>query len=186
MADPSSGIRYSVDFLEAEDVTNRVPHRKQSTAATKLLGTLEASEARVTARSRSHSRAAIAAATGNSEGLLLGIDIEFMASRPFDAIMAMYLGTVPASSTSEDFYRCWTFGEAYFKAFQHRPSRSALMQVVHQRQDDLHLVLDDGTEVLAQCLRGVFQFSLVWRTGDLRKIVPVFVPPAQPSHAHNS
>jgi hypothetical protein len=141
----------------------------------------------VRVRSRSHSRGAIAIATGTLEGLFLGIDIEFMADRPFDAIMSVYLGPAPASVTPADFYRCWTFGEAYFKAFQRRPSRSAIMQVLRHRQDGSLMALDDGTEVLTRRVRGVFQLSLVWCSRDFRKIVPVFVPPIQPGcEPHNS
>jgi hypothetical protein len=181
MAGPASEIRYSVDFLGTEDATRRIPHRQQSMAATGLLGALEATEVRVTARSRSHSRAVIAVATGNAEGLLLGIDIEFMANRPFEAIMSMYLGYVPAAATPEDFYRGWTFGEAYFKAFQRRPSRSALMQVVQHRQGGHRMVLDDGTEVFTQRVRDVFQLGLVWRSCGFQKVVPVFISPVRPS-----
>jgi hypothetical protein len=116
----------------------------------------------------SHSRQAIAAAVGDAEGLCLGIDIEWMCpNRPFAAFAGLFLNPPPARIGAVEFYRGWTFSEAWFKAFQRLPPERDLRAIVTRpaRNDVQHL--PDGAHVLQLVVAGEFQLSLVWRAPTL-------------------
>ena len=79
-------VAFTAAKLAGWKVTSRVSHRVQSNAASTLLTTLQTDP--VLATSKSHSRAVVAAAAGNTPTLKLGIDVEWMSPhRPFAAIM---------------------------------------------------------------------------------------------------
>ena len=120
-------ILYTTAILTGVAMAARPARKRQSAAAQHLLENLQRNLT-PTATSKSHSRAAIAATAGDAEGLMLGIDIEWMApDRPFGEIMRVAFGTAPSRMGMENFYRCWTFAEAYFKAFGHLPPESAML-----------------------------------------------------------
>jgi hypothetical protein len=95
----------------------RIPHSEQSLAAAALLDELR----RVTGvaagpSSKSHSRALVAAALSD-EGRV-GIDVEYCdAGRDLAGLSRYLLGADAPALDLSDFYRLWTFHEAYFKAF---------------------------------------------------------------------
>jgi hypothetical protein len=162
----TGGILYATSFLPADAVA-RIPRKLQSRAARDLQSLLTAG---VTphATSRSHSRAAIAAAVGDQTVLGLGIDIEFMdPDRPFAALAGFLVEDAPRDIDAEIFYRCWTFAEAYFKAFQRAPPHRAVRTVSTLENSGEAARLDDGTQLLHRRIADRFQLCLVWQaTGD--------------------
>lgn len=157
-------ILYATSILPARFAGERIARRRQSSAAQHLLELLEA-EGVPTVESKSHSRTAIAAAAGNAEGLSLGIDIEWMApGRPFATLSSVFLESAPTQLGGDDFYRCWTFAEAYFKAFQRLPSESNMRYFIANTIPNSVLRLHDGANVLQRRIADIFQLCLVWRT----------------------
>jgi hypothetical protein len=110
----------------------------------------------------------MAAAVGDSEILNLGIDIEFMdPERPFAALAGFLVEDAPRDIDAETFYRCWTFAEAYFKAFQRAPSDRAVRTISTLENSGQAVRLDDGTQLLHRRVADRFQLCLVWQaTGD--------------------
>lgn len=159
-------IHYAIDILPTEDIRLRVPKSRQSAAASRLIARLQDVCGPVTATSRSHSRAVMAAVVGAAPALSLGIDIEWMApNRPFDAIAEMFL---PPSSRPMDilaFYRGWTFFEAYYKAFQHFPAEALVHALVAHARDGDVLRLEDGACLTQFCVADDFRACIVWRHG---------------------
>jgi len=160
-------ILYATSFLPAADSSARISGQHQSPAARSLLELLKAGIAS-SVSSRSHSRAAMAAAVGDSEILNLGIDIEFMdPERPFAALAGFLVEDAPRDIDAETFYRCWTFAEAYFKAFQRAPSDRAVRTISTLENSGQAVRLDDGTQLLHRRVADRFQLCLVWQaTGD--------------------
>jgi hypothetical protein len=119
----------------------------------------------------SHSRCAVAAAVGDANGLLLGIDIEWMSpDRDFAAIAGFFLDPPPAQIGAVDFYRGWTFFEAYFKAFQRLPPERDLRAVIACSGHDMQN-LSEGAHLLQLNVAGEFQLSLVWHAPTLQTCV---------------
>ncbi len=158
-------ILYAVDILPTDDIRCRFPRSCQSAGASRLLSWLEEGCPRRSATSKSHSRAVVAAATGDAPGLSLGIDVEWMApDRPFDEIARMFLAFPSPRMDAETFYRGWTFVEAYYKAFQHFPDETQVRTVIaHGSEDGLRL--GDGIGVIQFCVASDFRGCLVWRHG---------------------
>ncbi|MGD0142131.1 MAG: hypothetical protein ABSC92_03140 [Rhizomicrobium sp.] len=167
-------ILYATALLPVEDACARISRQRQSAAARNLQELLETSLPPKLS-SRSHSRAAVAATVGDAQILALGIDIEFMEqSRPFAALAGFLTKFAPAHLGADEFYRCWTFAEAYFKAFQRLPPDLAIHSVGTQADPDGTYQLPDGTHLLHRRIADCFQLCLVWRlsieTCDLQYI----------------
>jgi hypothetical protein len=111
----------------------------------------------------------IAVAAGDADGLLLGIDIEWRKpDRPFTELAGFFVDIGVEKLGLEEFYRVWTFGEAYFKAFQHLPTSRQLQEVRSFDRGAEDMRLSDGT-CLFQCLiQDDYALSLVWRSKDGR------------------
>ena len=156
-------ILYAIDILPTDDIRGRVPKARQSTAGSRLLARIEEKYPHLTARSKSHSRAVVAAAAGTAPALLLGIDVEWMApNRPFDQIARMFLASSSAQVDAETFYRGWTFFEAYYKAFQRFPEETLVHAVIAHRSNEA-LRLGDGIGVTQLCVAGDFRACIVWQ-----------------------
>jgi hypothetical protein len=169
----SPQILYATDILSADDVTGRMPRADQSAAAARLLEWLAGPGFAAKAHSKSHSRAAIAAAAANTPGLLLGIDIEWIAPhRPFAAIARAYLGIAAIEIDAASFYRGWTFFEAYYKALQHFPDAALVVSAIRQGGEGVACRLDDGVWYLHRRVGDLFQLCLVWRSADGETYVP--------------
>lgn len=169
-------ISYATTFLPVADMRARMPRKLQSLAARELQDFLSAGIAPHVS-SRSHSRAALAAAIGDADIHALGIDIELIEQgRPFTAL-ARFL--VPDASTdigAREFYRCWTFAEAYFKAFQRLPTERHLHTIGQMPDADSRIALEDGTQVLLHLIEGLFQLCLVWRASQEPAEIQYFPP----------
>lgn len=176
-------ILYTASLLPAHGAAERVSRKHQSAGAQHLLDILEPRFA-PTARSKSHSRAAVAAAAGNAEGLSLGIDIEWMApNRPFAAIARVFLKSVPVEMGPEEFYRGWTFAEAYFKAFGRMPPEAVLEEIFTRPPSDEIRQLGDGKNILHRRVLADFQLCLVWQAVQPCSLRYVSVEPERPQFA---
>jgi hypothetical protein len=173
---PKARIVYATDILPVNDIRARMPRMQQSAAASRLAARLEEACPAAMARSRSHSRAIIAAAAGSMPGLILGIDVEWMApNRPFDAITRMLLPSASLQMDMQTFYRGWTFSEAYYKAFGDFPGEALLREAIAAGNDSRAVGLADGTHVLLDRVAEDFRICLVWRhTGSEPEIIRVF------------
>ncbi len=159
-------ILYSTASIAAESAGERIARGTQSAAAQGLLTALER-DFRASVRSKSHSRTLVAAAAGNLDGLALGIDVEWLGQdRPFSAIAGLFVDIGPKQIGRDDFYPVWTFGEAYFKAFQRNPPEVDLRRLLAQKTHDGVIMLADGTQVLQRTVDALFHLSLVWRAPD--------------------
>jgi hypothetical protein len=167
-------IFFATDILPTEDITRRVSRRAQSSAASRLLERLTGNGFNPTAQSKSHSRGIVAGTVGNIPELLLGIDIEWMApDRPFAAIAHTFLESAPERMEPEDFYRGWTFFEAYYKAFQRFPDAASVHDVLRRASDGGVLRFHDGTQLMQKRVAETFQLCIVWRARET--VVPVEV-----------
>ncbi|HWY14498.1 MAG TPA: hypothetical protein VNX86_05075 [Rhizomicrobium sp.] len=161
-------ILYATLILPARKAGERLARRHQSAAAQRLLEVLGDGFAAHT-KTVSHSRHAIAAAVGDAVGLSLGIDIEWMCpDRPFAAIAGLLLDPPPAQIGAAEFYRGWTFSEAWFKAFQRLPPERDLRAIVTRPACNDVQDLPDGAQFLQLVIAGEFQLSLVWRAPTLQ------------------
>jgi hypothetical protein len=157
-------ISYATTFLPVPDVRARMPRKSQSTAARTLQDSLSAGIAPHVS-SRSHSRAALTAAIGDANIAVLGIDIELIEQgRPFEALARFLVPDASADIGAREFYRCWTFAEAYFKAFQQLPPEKELNAIGKLPDADDRITLEDGTQVLLHLIASQFQLCLVWRS----------------------
>jgi phosphopantetheinyl transferase len=111
--------------------------------------------------SRSHGRGLIAAAVAAPPVTALGIDIEWMdPARRMPTIAAHFLGQAPDDLTPEQFYRGWTFGEAWFKVFGANPPLDLIRIAGANRSGSTIAV---GPAWLLQTLPAPgFVLSLVW------------------------
>jgi hypothetical protein len=146
---------------------DRIARVHQSHAASLLLARVAEREGPPRIFTKSHSRTAIAVAMGDDHNLLLGIDIEWMApERPVKSIARSFLGDAAAGITVADFYRFWTFHEAFFKAFQRAPEPALALELIAQEPKDGVQPLRDGTNILQRRVAESFQLSLVWSGAD--------------------
>jgi hypothetical protein len=158
-------ILYSTATIAAKAAAGARLRREVQSAAAEDLVSRIGSGVTVTARSKSHSRTMIAVAVGDAPGLRLGIDVEWKKpDRPFEAIAGLYLDVAGASIGADAFYRAWTFGEAYFKAFQKDPGPSALRQILARSSADPVRLGADGPWVYQRPLGDDYQMTLVWQT----------------------
>lgn len=177
-------IVYATDILSADDATGRIPRHVQSAAAAHLLEKLGGPDFARKVSSKSHSRAAIAAAASDVTGLLLGIDIEWMAPhRPFAAIASGYLGIDAAQMDAERFYRGWTFYEAYYKALQRFPPVGLVELAIAQHNEGVANRLSDGMCVLYRRMADAFQLCVVWHAAGSENLVPRYAPQADRAKA---
>ncbi len=173
-------ILWAVSILPGHDAGARLARGHQSVAARRLLEAL-GDDFAAHKKTVSHSRHAIAAAVGNAEGMSLGIDIEWMCpDRPFAAIAGVFLDPAPAQIGAAEFYRGWTFSEAWFKAFQHLPPERDLRAIATRPASNDVQHLPDGVQFLQLVIAGEFQLCLVWRAPSLQTRVfrHVFDEPA--------
>jgi hypothetical protein len=161
-------ILWAVSILPGHDAGARLARGHQSAAARRLLEALGDGFA-AHKKTLSHSRHAIAAAVGDAERLSLGIDIEWMCpDRSFAAIADLFLDSAPAQIGAAEFYRGWTFSEAWFKAFQRPPPERDLRAIVTRPACNDVQHLPEGAELLQLVVAGEFQLSLVWRARTLQ------------------
>ena len=166
-------IVYAVDVDDNHRPDRRVSRAEQSAAAQRLLDRLEGNASPTIVWSKSHSRAGIAVAVGNADGISLGIDLEWVsADRSYRAIARDLLGDDSGDISAADFYRLWTFYEAFFKAFQRTPRRELLREIVTHTAEPSAFRLSDGTRVLQRSTPPGFQLSLVWSDTHDSEIIP--------------
>jgi len=161
------GVRiiYAAQIIAAGPPVKRLPRAMQSQAARDLLARIAARAEAVS--SRSHSRTAIAVAATETPGVSIGIDIEWMApERPVAAIAGSYLGAAASGLSIPEFYRAWTFYEAFFKAFQHAPSPALILEALSSSGEHTVCRLRDGISAIQHRVADGFQLSLVWSGGD--------------------
>lgn len=160
-------VVYTTGLIGAGQPADRVPHARQSAAASRLLEALAGDEGRPLASSKSHSRSAVAAAMSATAAHPLGIDIEWITpARPVAVIARDFLGDVGKAIGVADFYRGWTFYEAFFKAFQRPPSSARVLELIERPDTPSIHCLGDGIKVLQHRVADAFQLSLVWSGND--------------------
>lgn len=149
--------RYAVRRLQGFDPGQRPPKALESAAARALQAELDPS---ATVFSRSHGRGLIAAAVAAPPIVRLGIDVEWIDPRRRMAEIAEhYLGAAEAV-TPEQFFRGWTFGEAWFKAFGNDPEPTLIRIAGGNTASD---PIPVGEAWLLQTLpEPGFVMSLVW------------------------
>jgi hypothetical protein len=138
----------------------------QSPAAGALLASLGGDLAAAT--SKSHSRAVVAAAIGNTSSIRLGIDVEWMSpDRPFTAIMQAFVPSLLSPLDGDSFYRGWTFLEAYYKAFQQLPCPRDIEKFIAVEAKQTPHQIENGSWVQQQNVFESFKLCLVWKSSDL-------------------
>jgi hypothetical protein len=158
---------YAVREMGAPGDPTRRSRQAQSLAADALMcdlaraaGVAPASRGR---GSKSHCRGLVAAALASSDGGRVGADIEYDApGRPIGEIAAIFLGGPPEDLTARAFYRAWTGGEAWLKAFGARPDADALRAILEHAARDGEVYRLGEAGVMHESLPGGFVLSLVW------------------------
>jgi hypothetical protein len=117
-------IRHAVRRLPGYSPGQRPPKALESSAARALQAELDPHAALF---SRSHGRGLIAAAVAGPPVTHLGIDVEWIDPRRRMAQIAEQYLHAPATPTPEQFFRGWTFGEAWFKAFGADPTPDLIL-----------------------------------------------------------
>ena len=164
---------YATGLIGPGQPGDRVPRVRQSAAASRLLDVLAGDEGRPLSRSKSHSRAAIAVAMNAAAEHPLGIDIEWITpARQIAMIASNFLGDAGRAIGVADFYRGWTFYEAFFKAFQRSPTPARVLELIERPDTRPIHRLSDGTNVLQHRVADAFQLSLVWSGND--ESVPLY------------
>lgn len=167
-------IFYDVRAISPPPLCVRVPRRRQSAEVRRLLGDLSA---RVPAprpkteerSSVSHSRCIAAAAIAHH--VLVGIDVEYMCPRrDMHAILEVFLGPMDKPVSPAAFYRAWTFGEAYFKAFGELPGAQSLGRVIEHHADAGLYRVDRSETTAVGVLHSKpfddFALTIVWEMVD--------------------
>ncbi len=154
-------LYYSYALWPGAKPAARWPRAQQSHAAAVLLADMRAQTGLAAGPcSKSHSRALAAAAVAISGSL--GVDVELAdPARAITALARQLLGRESALS-HWDFYRLWTFREAYFKAFGAFPGE-ALLRCAEQagRMQPAGYRLG-CVQVHHQVIFGAFQLAAVW------------------------
>jgi hypothetical protein len=176
--DSSPSLFYAVMETLGAGQGFRVPRTIQRAAAQSLLENLTAaaglSEAAGRASSKSHSRNLTAVALAARPGLRLGVDVEYDApERPIAEIAAIFLGEAPAQLSARAFYRAWTAGEAWVKAFGGRPDVELLRRVLAEGSPDGRVYSLGEAAVMHDTPAPGFLLSLVWSPHD------GYAPPAR-------
>jgi hypothetical protein len=164
---PSPAIFYAAREMETPDVAGRPARSAQSLAARGLAEALAQAaglaEAPDLAQSRSHCRGFVAAAVGAGSGLRLGVDLEYDApGRPIAEIAALYLGAPVPDLSPGAFYRAWTVGEAWVKAFGARPEAALVRLVLDREVADGRVYRLGEAAVMHDTPAPGFRLSLVW------------------------
>lgn len=172
--DESLKIFYDVRAISPPPLCIRVPRRRQSAEVRRLLGDLSV---RVPApypgseehSSLSHSRCVAAAAI--AQHVRVGIDVEYMCPRrDTHGILEVFLGPIHKPVSPAAFYRAWTFGEAYFKAFGELPGAESLARVIeHHADEGLYRVArreNAPVGVLHSKPFDDFALTIVWELAD--------------------
>ncbi len=168
-------IFYGVRSISPPPLRVRVPHRRQSENARRLLADISASAPEPWPemgehRSISHSRGVVAAAIAH--GARVGIDVEYMCpKRNTGAILEVFLGPMDKPVSRVAFYRAWTFGEAYFKAFGRLPGAESLARIVEHHVDDGLYRIERRENAAVGVLHSKpfqnFSLSIVWEMADI-------------------
>jgi phosphopantetheinyl transferase len=157
----ADGPRYAARRLSGHAPGTRPPKAAESAAARALQAELEAGTPAPLV-SRSHGRGLVAAAIAHSPVIRLGIDIEWIDPRRRMAeIAAHYLGAAPEDLTPETFFRGWTFGEAWFKAFGVDPE-PALIRKAGANRSESPVAVTAGVWLLQALPEPGFVMSVVW------------------------
>jgi len=168
-------IYYDMRAISSPPLHHRVAHAIQATAARRLLAeltehtpSLDPDKGAIS--SISHSRSVVAAAISNNARI--GIDVEYMCPRrDTAAILELFLGSTAGPVSLQGFYRAWTFGEAYFKAFGSLPGKETLADIIEHHDRDSTYRLR-GREigaigVLHSEMNGEFSLTIVWGLADV-------------------
>jgi hypothetical protein len=166
----SVAIYYDKRAISPPPSHQRVARAIQETAARRLLAELTARTPvldpdKGVNSSISHSRGVVAAAITDSGRI--GIDVEYMCPRrDTRAILELFLGATAEPVSLQGFYRAWTFGEAYFKAFGSLPGKETLAHVIERQAGDSTYRIrhrENGTVgVLHSEENEAFALTLVW------------------------
>lgn len=151
-------LRYATRRLAGITPGQRPGKALESAAARALQAELDPA---ATIFSRSHGRGLVAAAVAGPPVTRLGVDIEWIdPGRRMAEIAEHFLGAPAAGLTPEQFFRGWTFGEAWFKAFGADPSPD-LIRIAGANQSPEPVAV--GEAWLLQTLpEPGFVLSLVW------------------------
>lgn len=185
-------VFHGVQAFAPPPLSARVQRRTQSEAARHLLAAVLARAPGPCAemeehRSISHSRGVAAAAI--ARGARVGIDVEYMClRRDTSAILDVFLGPQEKPVSLAAFYRAWTFGEAYFKAFGRLPGSEALWRVIDVHAgdgaSDGAYRVDCGKNGAAGVLHCVpfddFALTIVWEMPDVAGRAPPDCPLGRP------
>jgi hypothetical protein len=166
---PTPAIFYAAREIRTPDVGARVARAGQSIAVRRLMDDLTQAAGLAAAidlvGSQSHCRGLVAAVCGVGSKLRLGVDLEFDApGRPIADIAALYLGETVAGLTPGAFYRAWTVGEAWIKAFGARPGAALIHRVLANEVADGLVYQLGEAEVLHDTPASGFRLSLVWNS----------------------
>ena len=112
-------LKYKVRRLPGYEPGQRPPKALESAAARALQAELDPA---ATIFSRSHGRGLVAAAVAAPPVTRLGIDVEWIDPRRRMAQIAEHYLGAAEPVTPGQFFRGWTFGEAWFKAFGQDPA----------------------------------------------------------------
>ncbi|MDO9337031.1 MAG: 4'-phosphopantetheinyl transferase superfamily protein [Caulobacter sp.] len=149
--------RYAVRRLPGYRPGQRPPKALESAEARALQAELDPA---ASVFSRSHGRGLIAAAVAAPPVTRVGIDVEWIdPGRRLAAIAEHYLGAAEAV-TPEQFFRGWTFGEAWFKAFGRDPTAD-LIRMAGGNLSEAPLAVGDAW-LLQTLPEPGFVLSLVW------------------------
>ncbi|HYE47256.1 MAG TPA: hypothetical protein VEA44_15945 [Caulobacter sp.] len=155
--------RYAVRALPGFSPGQRPPKALESAAARALQAELDPAAPLF---SRSHGRGLVAAAVAHPPVARLGVDIEWVDPRRRMADIAEhYLGET-VDLTPEQFFRGWTFGEAWFKAFGADPAPD-LIRIAGANRSEAPVAVGDAWLLQALPQPG-FVLSLVWRSAPGR------------------
>jgi phosphopantetheinyl transferase len=111
----------------------------------------------------------------------VGIDVEYMClKRDTSAILDVFLGPQEKPVSLAAFYRAWTFGEAYLKAFGRLPGAKRLARVLNHHADEGTYRIDCGKNAVAGVLHCVpfddFTLTIVWEMPDIAGRAPPDYP----------
>lgn len=163
-------IYYALAALAEPPTHRRVPLAQQRLVSRRLLAAAVARAGGTAActdggTSVSHSRGLAAAAVSTAGPV--GIDIEWITpQRDGAGILAALFGLALPSVATLDFYRAWTFHEAWFKATGHVADAALVWQVLQGRSTRLLLRRgadgDPVAHLLQRQLDHDFSLSIVW------------------------
>ncbi|QLH38018.1 MAG: hypothetical protein HWD60_02125 [Defluviicoccus sp.] len=171
---PERAIYYGTTQILSDVAHRRIRRSEQSIAARHLLDVVArkaetSGAAGFQHSSLAHSRTICACAIGI--GVRVGIDIEWMSpGRNGRRILELLCGLQLSAVSTTEFYRAWTFSEAYFKATGNTADKSMLHHVIQNPSDDIvHVHLDGNGNMLSFVQMNIFydfMLSIIWITQD--------------------